>query len=73
MPWFQSFFRFLHHFVMTKLASSSIRVKSIMLLFVIFKFPYDNEGLKNEPRLVGRHKHYTSVVGKQKLITGRIL
>ena len=27
MPGFQSFFRFLHHFVMVKLASSSIRVK----------------------------------------------
>ena len=27
MPGFQSFFRFLHHFVLANLASSSIRVK----------------------------------------------
>ena len=29
MPGFQSFFRFLHHFVLAKLANSSIRVKEL--------------------------------------------
>ena len=30
MPGFQSFFSYLHHFVLAKLASSSIRVKSML-------------------------------------------
>ena len=32
MPGFQSFFRFLHHFVLAKLATSSIRVKVMMMM-----------------------------------------
>ena len=32
MPWFKSFSAFLHHFVLTKLAISSIRVKFLAYL-----------------------------------------
>ena len=38
-PGFQSFFRFLHHFVLAKLATSSIRVKLISKHLVNSEIP----------------------------------
>ena len=43
VPRFQSFFRFLHHFVQAKLATSSIRVKQVSAN--IYQVPYDTSSI----------------------------
>ena len=40
MPGFQSFFRFLHHFVLVKFATSSIKVNRYFSYFIISLFGF---------------------------------